>query len=451
LPFLLWAAARFGSFVSSLFFMLFALLSIWGALDGRGPFVLDPPFGKAWYIQLFLIGVSVPLLLLSAAIQEMRESQVSLHRKERKLSLALTAADISTWRWRISHNRLSRSLEQGGISDHLFDHREKTADLYPETFLRMLHPEDRADVLHVIENAAAQGDSFETEFRILRADGAVRHVLSKGAVHFDEGGYPIEMLGVNVDITERRLAETEAKEKQEELTHLARVVILGQLSGALAHELNQPLSSILTNAQVARRLLSRENINMDEIMNILEDIIDADKRAGDVIRHLRALFMKGEPKLQATDINQAILKVLELARNDLILRKIIVVLQLDGQTRQVQADPVQLQQVLLNLLVNACEAMSSGSVKRRQLTIGTRFDDSGMQITFSDTGMGIAADQMDQVFESFFTTKEHGMGFGLSISHAIIAKHGGSIEAMNNPDGGATFSIMLPVQAGGSP
>jgi C4-dicarboxylate-specific signal transduction histidine kinase len=252
------------------------------------------------------------------------------------------------------------------------------------------------------------------------------------------------------DVTEQRRREQELRRQREQLTHLTRVVVLGELAGALAHELNQPLAAILTNAQAGRRFLKRAPADLDEVREILDDIVDEDKRAGDVIRRLRALFMKGEPVLQPLDLNELVRDALTLTRSVLNERKVNVTLALGAPLPVVHGDRVQLQQVLLNLIVNASEAMSEAPPAARRLAVATCTGVHGnVQLAVTDSGPGIPAEAIDKVFDSFFTTKARGLGFGLSISRTIIVAHGGHIEAGNNPDGGATFRITMPANAGG--
>jgi PAS domain S-box-containing protein len=254
------------------------------------------------------------------------------------------------------------------------------------------------------------------------------------------------------DVTEQRRREQELRRQREQLTHLSRVVVLGELAGALVHELNQPLAAILTNAQAGRRFLQRVPADLDEVREILDDIVDEDKRAGNVIRRLRALFMKGEPVLQPLDLNELVRDALTLTRSALNERKVSVALALGAPLPVVHGDRVQLQQVLLNLIVNASEAMSEVPPAERRLALATCSSVHGnVQLAVTDSGPGIPAEAIDKVFDSFFTTKARGLGFGLSISRTIIVAHGGHIEAANNPDGGATFRVTMPANAGGWP
>jgi PAS domain S-box-containing protein len=288
----------------------------------------------------------------------------------------------------------------------------------------------------------------ELEVAMRNREGAILHTVVSG-VRIDCGGANCFITIVR-DVTAQRQRESEAQQQQEQLTYLTRVVVLGELSGALAHELNQPLAAILTNAQAARRYLRREPADLHEIGDILDDIVDEDKRAGDVIRRVRALFMKGDPVLQPLDINELVRDALALTNSTLIERKVPVILELGYGVGSVLGDRVQLQQVLLNLIVNACEAMSATAARGRRLGLLTGADGGHeVHITITDTGPGIAPDAIGKVFDSFFTTKAYGLGFGLSITRAIIEKHGGRIEAANRPEGGAVFRITLPLAGGG--
>jgi PAS domain S-box-containing protein len=493
LPILLWAAVQFNTFTVSVSFLAVTFLAIWGAIHGHGPFITNSPATDALSIQLFLIGVAVPLLLLSAAMQERRQTHEALRLKEEKLRVALAAARMGTWDWDIRENRGNWSPE----SKRIFG--TAAADISLESFANLVHPVDRSWTMRTISRAVDEGGSYEVEFRIVRPDGEVRWVIGKGAVLRDAAGSPVRMLGVNLDITDRKLAEAaagreaamrevqeelerrvaertselceanaileaeiaqrrraeeaerisgrEAQRQRAQLTHLTRVALLGEFSGALAHELNQPLAAILSNAQAARRFLAADLVDLQEIRDILEDIVDEDKRAGEVIRRLRALFMKDDPKLQPLDLNQLVNEALDLAHSDLITRKVKVAVRLCPDPGVVRGDKVQLQQVLLNLILNACEAMNGSAPNMRELTFHTEAgSDGNVWLAISDTGCGIPADAFARLFDSFFTTKVRGLGFGLSISRSIVTEHGGRIEATNNPNGGATFRITLPFQ-----
>jgi two-component system, LuxR family, sensor kinase FixL len=252
---------------------------------------------------------------------------------------------------------------------------------------------------------------------------------------------------VMVDITERKQAELEAQQQRQLLRHLTRVATLGELSGALAHELSQPLTSILSNAQAAQRFLTREPVDLAEVRDILNDIVDDDRRAGAVIRRWRTLLRKGETVLQPLDLNDVTNEVLRLAHSELVAHRVTVTAQLAPGLPAVRGDRVGLQQVLLNLIVNACDAMRLNEPARRHLTVVTHPDGQGaVQVAIADRGGGIPADRIEQVFEPFFTTKEDGLGLGLAICRSIVAAHGGRLWVTNNADCGATFCFTVSVE-----
>jgi C4-dicarboxylate-specific signal transduction histidine kinase len=220
------------------------------------------------------------------------------------------------------------------------------------------------------------------------------------------------------------------------------------LSGSLAHELNQPLTSILSNAQAAQRFLAHEVPDLKEVREILTDIVDADRRAGEVIRRLRLLLTKGEVQAVALDVNEVIHDVLRLMRSDLINQGVHADMDMAAGLPNVRADRVQLQQVVLNLLVNACDAMSAVPAVERRLSIKTERKGGEVMVSVSDRGCGIPADRMDRIFEPFFTTKTAGMGLGLAVCRTIITAHGGRLWASNNDARGATVHFVLPVDQG---
>jgi two-component system sensor kinase FixL len=233
------------------------------------------------------------------------------------------------------------------------------------------------------------------------------------------------------------------------MAHLSRVAMLGELSGSLAHELSSPLSAILSNAQAAQRILANGDADRAEVREILNDIVREDKRAGEVIRGLRMLLKKGEVQQRALRINKIVQDGVKLMRSDLINQKTTADTQLARNLPSVTGDPVQLQQVLLNLMVNACDAMADCAGPERRLLIRTRIENSSSALTVSvtDRGSSIPEEKIEQIFEPFFTTKAKGMGLGLSVCRTIITAHRGKLWATNNPDCGATFHFSIPVDA----
>jgi PAS domain S-box-containing protein len=699
LPFLLWAAVRFGPATTSGFLLGVSLLAIDGAIAGDGPFVASTPVENAFSMQLFLIVIAVPLTALSAVTRERLQAQEEVRRSEKRLQLALDAAQMGTWEWNLATDRAAWSER----SREIFGLERVPEELTLDGFVQLLHPADRASVAEAARRAIEDGTPYETEYRITRPDGRTRWILSKGVALFDGTGRPTRLVGVRADITERKLghgalsewksryeaavlssnqvlydwdprtndvtyggdtegilgyrkaemqgglsgwvkkihpddraafhqeiarvlatddmfrltyrfhhkdgrilwledrghffrdgegsilrmvgflqdvterlrtdealrsseerfskafrsspdavsitrqkddrilevndtwqtlfgygrdevlgrtpvelglwrtadrnrfralldaerrvrdfevelrtltgeirqvvvgadtvemggeacyiifvrditerrrAEAEAQQQRLEVAHLSRVAMLGELSGALAHELNQPLTAILANARAAQRLLRVTSPDLDELRNILEDIADDDRRAGQVIERLRAFLRKGDIQPGRLNLNEVVTEVLGMVHSDLIQRGVTVDARLATALPAVFADRVQLQQVLLNLLLNACDAMVADSGGEKQVTIVTAETETGdVQLSVADQGTGIASDEMDRVFEPFVTSKPHGLGLGLAICRSIVTAHGGKLWADNNVEGGATFHLMLsgePVSA----
>ncbi|MGA2496552.1 MAG: ATP-binding protein, partial [Tepidisphaeraceae bacterium] len=245
----------------------------------------------------------------------------------------------------------------------------------------------------------------------------------------------------------RKQAELEVTRQRSDLVHLSRVTMLGELSGSLAHELNQPLAAILSNAQAAQRFLARGDSDPEEIEDILRDIVNDDKRAGEIIQRLRLLLTKGEIDRRPLDINELARDVLRLMRSDLVSQSVVVETDFAPDLHLVSGDRVQLQQVLLNLIMNACDSMAGNNIGNRLVVVRTRMENqTSLRISVIDQGIGIPADNLHRVFEPFVSTKKHGMGLGLSVCRTIIFAHGGHISAANNPERGATFDVILRVE-----
>ena len=239
-------------------------------------------------------------------------------------------------------------------------------------------------------------------------------------------------------------SELEIARQRSQLAHLSRVTMLGELSGSIAHEVSQPLTAILSNAQAAQMLLDQSEPDLNEVRDILRDIVTDDQRAGEIIRRLRLLLKRGEVQLQPVNANELVREVLKLMRSELIDRGVTVSTDLASSLPTLQGDRVELQQVLINLVANACDAMAEMPSEARTLTIRTRLDgDACVLISVCDAGPGIAEGKLEQVFEPFFTSKANGMGLGLSVCRTIINAHGGKLWAEHNSGRGATFYLRL--------
>jgi two-component system sensor kinase FixL len=289
-----------------------------------------------------------------------------------------------------------------------------------------------------------------------RIMGAARELH---ALRHDGSEFPVEILLTPIrlgdelltlasvtDISERKRLERESAVHRDELAHLSRVALLSELSGSLAHELNQPLTAILSNAQAALRFMKQEPPNLAEVSKILALIVDSDKRAGEVIRRLGAMLRKEPANHQLLDLDEVIRDVLRIVRSDLLNRNTRTTLDLDGHLPTVMGDHVQLQQVLMNLLMNGCDAMKDLDVGKRVLVVSTRqLSGNAVRVTVQDCGHGIPAGELERIFEPFVTTKQTGLGLGLAVCSTIIRSHQGRLIGENLPSGGASFSFELPI------
>ncbi|HVO49983.1 MAG TPA: ATP-binding protein [Thermoanaerobaculia bacterium] len=373
--------------------------------------------------------------------ESLRVSEAKARESAERLGLAIRAASIVIWVWDIVKDEFWISPETRALRG--FESSERiTLDRY----LDAVHPADRENARERIGVALAGNGIFENEYRFL-GPGGERWFSVKGIVERDAGGRAVRMRGASLDITARKAAEAQLLLQREELAHLSRVTMVGELSGSLAHELNQPLTAILSNAQAAQRHLAHAAPDLGEVREILGDIVSEDKRAGEVIRRLRLLLRKGEVSHQRLDLSEVVADVMKITRSDLVSRGITASVNAAADLPAVAGDRVQLQQVLLNLVVNGCDAMAGEPVAgERRLTVRVGPESAGaVRVSVEDHGPGIPAERLTGVFEPFFTTKAQGLGLGLAVCRTIIDAHGGRIWAENNRDGsGASFHFTIP-------
>ncbi|MGZ9006348.1 MAG: sensor histidine kinase, partial [Burkholderiales bacterium] len=291
-------------------------------------------------------------------------------------------------------------------------------------------------------------ERFIAEERITDAAGNARWLQTVKRPIVGNDGKAHQVLGASTDITQRRQTELELQEERAELAHVARVSLMGELAASLAHELNQPLTAILSNATAGLRFMSREPLDLDEVREILRDIIEADKRAAEVIRHMRALIKKDEAvEFALLDLSALIVDVLALVHSDALMQSVRLCHELEDCLPPVRGDRIQLQQVMLNILLNALDAYRDCPPEDRTIIVRAEsVKDRMNRVSVSDRGKGLRDEELAKVFEPFYTTKREGLGMGLSISRSIIESHGGRLSARNNPDRGATFYFTLPVE-----
>ena len=438
MPFLIWAALRFGAPLTSASFMMVTFLVIWGAQHGRGPFMHAAASLDALPIQLFLITVAAPLLLLAAVIEERR-----LAERELRSSQALLATAF-----RSSPDAIAISLRSDGriieANDRWLEvmgyRRDELAAGAVAPLAAHVGDADRARIAALARDV---GDALrDVEVTLRDHRGITRQALVR-AQGVELRGQPCTISIVR-DVTEQRHAESQERQQRMQLTHLTRVASLSEFSSTLAHELNQPLTAILSNAQAAQRFLAHEPPDLCEIRAILAEIVEADKRAGELIAHLRRLMKKGDEEFASVDLNHVVRQVLQLLHGEFVTRDVDVCAHLSSDLPPVDGDGVQLQQLVLNLVSNACDAMRSADCRERTLTVTTvHGHDGSVQLVIADSGPGIAANLLDRVFEPFFTTRAGGLGLGLAISRRIARAHGGTLVAEPR-DVGASFRLALP-------
>jgi PAS domain S-box-containing protein len=375
---------------------------------------------------------------LRREIAEREQAEEALRRSEDRLRLVIDTLPALVW-----------SKLPDGSADFLNQRFLEYTGLSPEEalgwgWMNEFHPEDRAE--EQWRAAFAAGEPFEREALLRRADGAYRWFLLRAVPLRDERGNVVKWYGTSTDIEDRKRAEEALLEAQDKLARVTRTQAMGELAAAIAHEVNQPLTAIVTNANFSLRRLKDSTPNLDEVRTAITEIVNDGTRASTVISRIRGLLVKGSPRRTELDINEIIQEVITLLRNELNRNRIQLRTELAANLPRVQGDAVQLQQVLINLIMNAVEAMRPSPERPRRILIRSGKDADGVLVQVQDSGPGIELEVADRIFEPFFTTKTEGIGMGLAISRSIIESHGGHLSIARTSEG-ALFQFILPIDS----
>jgi PAS domain S-box-containing protein len=442
-PLLFWAAIRFGMFGASGAIAVITFFSVAAATHHRGPFGGLSPEDNSLALQQFLLLRAAPIYLVAILIQQRKVGERSLLESEQRFRIMADTAPVLMWM--AGTNKLCEFFNQGWLD---FTGRTMAQEL-GNGWAEGVHP---SDLEHCVKTYHAYFDArrpFELEYRLRRHDGEYRWIIDRGVPRYAENGDFVGYVGTAIDITDRKLAE----EARQELVHASRLATVGEFTAIIAHELSKPLSAILSNAEAAASLLSFETVQLQELGEIITDIRKDGLRARETIRRIRFLLSRREVEMEPLDMNQTVSEALRLARGDATRRHVQICEECRGPLPTVRGDAVHLQQVVLNLILNGMDAMRDTPEAERRLFVSINSKTDGyVEVAVKDAGRGIPSENLSRVFDSFFTTKRHGMGIGLAISRSIVQMHSGRLWAENNRDGkGTTFRFIVPAAVVTSP
>jgi PAS domain S-box-containing protein len=386
-------------------------------------------------------GVNEPIYLVSCEdITQRKTAEEAVRRSEAYLHEAQSLARIGSWSQDMSSGVMSVSPELFRI----FGRDREKDDLTRELMGASIHPDDRAVVVQAIESGRSSNADIEVDHRIVLPDGTVRHVHGVSHPVFGDGGDLVEYVGTIMDVTERRESEEALRQAYANLNRVSRIAIIGELTASLAHEVNQPITAAVTNANACLRWLAADTPNLKEIRDAAMAIVSDGTRASEIISRTRRLFEKGVPQRELIEVDDIVRETVLLLSGEASRHSVSIRTWLAAGFPEIMGDRVQLQQVLMNLILNSIDAVKDVEGTREIAIKSLGAGKDQILVSVSDTGVGLPPEPIDRLFETFFTTKPHGTGMGLSISRSIISAHGGRLWAEPNKPRGAVFRFTLP-------